>query len=68
MELLPRTFYGYPIDKWDVSQLEVVTEVFEDMKTCSGYIGSWYVSNMTDITNMFRFASAFNQCIWICQL
>jgi hypothetical protein len=54
--------YGYPINKWDVSQLEDLSHVcscphFDD------YIGSWDVSNATCMSHMFSGASSFNH--WI---
>jgi surface protein len=55
--------YGYPIDKWDVSQVEDMSCVFERIYEFNEYIGSWDVSHVTDMTKMFWRASSFNQDI-----
>jgi surface protein len=55
--------YGYPIDKWDVSLLQDLSEVFMCMDTFNEYIGSWEVSNVTNMDSMFIEASIFNQDI-----
>jgi surface protein len=55
--------YGYPIDKWDVSQVEDMTEVFAFMNTFNQDLGSWNVANVTSTTEMFRCARAFNRYI-----
>jgi hypothetical protein len=52
--------YGYPIDTWDVSQIENMNGVFDctsefkNMSTFNEYIGSWDVSNVTDMSYMFH--------------
>jgi surface protein len=55
--------YGYPMDKWDVSQLEDMSGLFGGMDTFNEYIGSWDVSNVTNMNYMFAGARAFNQDI-----
>jgi surface protein len=55
--------YGYPMDKWDVSQLEDMSGLFEDMITFNECIGSWDVSNVTNMNQMFKNATSFNQDI-----
>jgi surface protein len=59
--------YGYPIDKWDVSQVHDMSWLFYQMYDFNEYIGSWDVSNVTDMKSMFQGAAAFNQDIgsWI---
>jgi surface protein len=56
-------FYGYPINKWDVSQVEDMSHVFESMKTFNEPVGSWDVSNVTTMKSMFHGAKEFNQDI-----
>jgi surface protein len=55
--------YGYPMDKWNVSQVEDMSNVFRSRHTFNEYIGSWDVSNVTDMRYMFYDASVFNQNI-----
>jgi surface protein len=55
--------YGYPIDKWDVSQLQDMSEIFSGMFFFDEYIGSWDVSNVTTMNEMFSWAKYFNQDI-----
>ena len=45
--------YGYPIDKWDVSQVTNFSRVFAMQMNFNGYIGSWNVSNATNMESMF---------------
>ena len=53
--------YGYPIDKWDVSQVTNFSRVFAMQMNFNGYIGSWNVSNATNMSRMFEYARGFNQ-------
>ena len=55
--------YGAMPD-WDVSQVTIMSLVFEEYGTTfNGDIGSWDVSNVTNMYNMFLSANAFNQDI-----
>jgi hypothetical protein len=53
--------YGYPIDRWDVSQIESMSGLFKHKYNFNECIGSWDVSNLTDMSYMFENASIFNQ-------
>jgi surface protein len=55
--------YGHPIDRWDVSKIEDMSELFKHKYKFNEYIGSWDVSNVTDMDFMFDGAHAFNQDI-----
>jgi surface protein len=55
--------YGYPIDRWDVSQIEDMSALFHLKSKFNEYIGSWDVSNVTKMSRMFQGASIFNQDI-----
>jgi surface protein len=55
--------YGYPIDKWNVSQIKDMSMVFSYMSSFNEYIGSWDVSNVTNMRGMFLWATPFNQDI-----
>jgi surface protein len=55
--------YGYPIDKWNVTQVQDMSAVFAGMRRFNEPIGSWDVSNVTDMGHMFQYARAFNQDI-----
>jgi Mycoplasma protein of unknown function, DUF285 len=52
--------YGYPIDKWNVSQVEDMSSIFSKMKTFNEYIGSWDVSSVKSMNCMFLEAHSFN--------
>eukprot|EP00978_Attheya_sp_CCMP212_P016203 scaffold42250_cov44-Attheya_sp.AAC.2 len=64
------TTYGWPIDRWNVSNVENFESVFHNFEfnlngekgTFNENIGSWDVSNATSMNSMFR-ASSFNQDI-----
>jgi hypothetical protein len=55
--------YGYPINKWDVSQIRDMSFLFQGKEKFNEYIGSWDVSHVTDMTAMFGDAAVFNQNI-----
>jgi surface protein len=59
--------YGYPINKWDVSNLQDLSFIFCDVQAFNEDISSWNVSNATRMVGMFAFASDFNQDLscWI---
>jgi surface protein len=53
--------YGYPINKWDVSNVQDLSFVFHNTSNFNENISSWNVSNATNMGFMFVFASDFNQ-------
>jgi surface protein len=55
--------YGFPINKWDVSNLQDFSEIFYYNKGFNEDIGLWNTSNATSMRFMFRQAVAFNQDI-----
>lgn len=62
MERIART-YGYPIGKWDVSQITDFSCVFDDQYNFNENINGWDTSNATSMREMFCSASVFNQDI-----
>eukprot|EP00978_Attheya_sp_CCMP212_P027093 scaffold90328_cov40-Attheya_sp.AAC.1 len=57
------TTYGWPIGRWDVSNIENFYSIFEGLQYFNESIGSWNVSNATSMERMFWEASSFNQDI-----
>mmetsp|Transcript_22165 Transcript_22165/g.33511 ORF Transcript_22165/g.33511 Transcript_22165/m.33511 type:complete len:320 (-) Transcript_22165:41-1000(-) len=57
------TLYGWPIGKWDVSQVTNFSRIFEDQIEFNECIGDWNVSNGTNFRCMFSDASDFDQDI-----
>eukprot|EP00978_Attheya_sp_CCMP212_P031916 scaffold122425_cov36-Attheya_sp.AAC.1 len=57
------TTYGWPIGRWNVSNVENFQRVFKDRVFFNESIGSWNVSNATSMESMFYDASLFNQDI-----
>jgi surface protein len=55
--------YGYPIDRWNVSQVDDMSDVFFRMYTFNEPIGSWDVSRVRKMQFMFDGAGRFNQDI-----
>jgi surface protein len=53
--------YGYPINKWDVSNLQDLSYIFYYVDTFNEDISLWNVSNATTMKLMFDGAKAFNQ-------
>ena len=53
--------YGYPIDKWDVSNIKDFSRLFMNRSAFNEPIRSWDVSNATQLNVMFYRASSFNQ-------
>jgi hypothetical protein len=51
------------ISLWDTSQIDNMSNLFEDKTTFNDDIGGWDVSSVTDMNSMFKGASAFNQQI-----
>jgi hypothetical protein len=50
------TTCGWPIARWDVSNVEVLNHVFGDhLSNFNESIGSWDVSNATSMISMFEF-------------
>jgi surface protein len=55
--------YGWPIGKWDVSNIQDFSFIFDQRTTFNEEIGSWDVSNATTMKCMFSGATTFNQDI-----
>jgi surface protein len=55
------TTYGYPIGKWDVSNVKDFSSVFALCGRFNEDISMWDVSNATTMNSMFRQASSFHQ-------
>jgi Mycoplasma protein of unknown function, DUF285 len=41
--------YGYPMDKWDVAQIQDMSSLFKKLSSFNEYIGSWDVSKVTSL-------------------
>ena len=61
-EVISKT-YGWPIGRWDVSQVEDFSRVFADCRTFNEDIGAWSTTRATDMRIMFSGAISFNQPI-----
>eukprot|EP00978_Attheya_sp_CCMP212_P021938 scaffold64586_cov50-Attheya_sp.AAC.4 len=57
------TTYGWPIGRWNVSNVKAFDAVFFNEVTFNESIGSWDVSNATSMYYMFYYASSFNRDI-----
>jgi surface protein len=57
------TTYGWPIGRWNVSNVVNLFNLFFDLGSFNESIGSWDVSNSISMTWMFRRATNFNQDI-----
>eukprot|EP00978_Attheya_sp_CCMP212_P014038 scaffold35622_cov47-Attheya_sp.AAC.3 len=59
------TTYGWPIGRWNVSNVQNFESVFHGgpSRSFNESIGSWNVSNATSMVYMFQCASSFNQDI-----
>eukprot|EP00978_Attheya_sp_CCMP212_P040367 scaffold219610_cov41-Attheya_sp.AAC.1 len=55
--------YGWPIDRWNVSNVEDFSYIFYFAESFNEYIGSWDVSRASSTANMFTAATNFNQDI-----
>ena len=55
--------FGWPINKWDVSQVRDFGGIFDRLYCFDEPIGSWNVSNATSMSYMFHKAQLFNQDI-----
>jgi surface protein len=53
--------YGYPINKWDVSDLQNFESIFFNMRIFNEDISMWNVSHATSMRAMFCRAGTFNQ-------
>jgi surface protein len=53
--------YGYPINKWNISNVHGFSFSFRQAHTLNEDISSWNVSNATTLQGMFYRAEAFNQ-------
>eukprot|EP00547_Thalassionema_nitzschioides_P018380 CAMPEP_0194254454 /NCGR_PEP_ID=MMETSP0158-20130606/32227_1 /TAXON_ID=33649 /ORGANISM="Thalassionema nitzschioides, Strain L26-B" /LENGTH=178 /DNA_ID=CAMNT_0038992493 /DNA_START=90 /DNA_END=623 /DNA_ORIENTATION=+ len=61
-EWIART-YGWPIDRWDVSEMTDLSTVFAHLCTFNEDIRNWDTSNVKKMVGMFYKASSFNQDI-----
>jgi surface protein len=57
------TTYGWPINSWDVSNVQDFSNLFCENDGFNEDIGSWNVSNATSMNSMFLGAKSFNQDI-----
>eukprot|EP00978_Attheya_sp_CCMP212_P048616 scaffold550884_cov59-Attheya_sp.AAC.1 len=57
------TTYGWPMDRWDVSQVDDFRWTFQGKISFNEPIGSWNVSNAKTMAGMFYEARSFNQDI-----
>jgi surface protein len=55
--------YGWPIHRWDVSQVDDFSHVFHGAIDFNECIASWNLSNATTLEGMFYYAFEFNQDI-----
>eukprot|EP00978_Attheya_sp_CCMP212_P015633 scaffold40295_cov46-Attheya_sp.AAC.1 len=55
------TTYGWPIGRWDVSNVVNFSDVFSGLSSFNESIGSWNVSNAISMDQMFGNATNFNQ-------
>jgi surface protein len=55
--------YGWPIHRWDVSQVDDFSHVFHGALDFNECIASWNLSNATTLEGMFYYAFEFNQDI-----
>ena len=53
--------YGWPMGRWDVSNIQTFIGLFKDKANFNENIGSWDVSNAGDMICMFYGATSFNQ-------
>jgi surface protein len=57
------TTYGWPINKWDVFNVQDLSRIFWNIGEFNEDIGSWNTANATLMWGMFDGAEAFNQDI-----
>jgi surface protein len=55
--------YGWPIGRWDVSNIQDFSGMFLYKGSFNENIGSWDVSSATSMCSMFTYTRAFNQDI-----
>ena len=53
--------YGWPINRWIVSNLPDLSDIFEFVGNFNEDISSWVVSNAMTMRHMFAWAEAFDQ-------
>jgi surface protein len=53
--------YGWPIGRWDVSNLQDLSWIFRSQRMFNEDISAWDVSNATTMQSMFGMAIRFNQ-------
>ncbi len=57
------TTYGWPIGRWDVSNIEDFSWLFQNIEIFNENISSWDTSNVTDMRCVFYYTTSFNQDI-----
>eukprot|EP00978_Attheya_sp_CCMP212_P042256 scaffold254712_cov55-Attheya_sp.AAC.1 len=55
--------YGWPMDRWDISNIQNFSFLFDGKVSFNENIGSWNTSNVTNMECMFQNARSFNQDI-----
>jgi surface protein len=55
--------YGWPINNWDVSNVEDFSKIFDEQRSFNDDISSWDFCNATNMSYMFCRATSFNQDI-----
>ena len=55
--------YGYPINKWGVSNASDLSKIFHENDVFNEDISSWSTLNATNMAGMFSNATSFNQDI-----
>ena len=55
------TSFNQPLNKWNVSKVTNMSEMFFYANSFNQPLNKWNVSNETDMERMFRGASSFNQ-------
>ena len=55
--------YGWPIGRWDVSQVEDFSHIFDGESSFNEDISAWDTNRATNMKCMFYYATSFNQPI-----
>ena len=55
------TLFNSPVDRWDVSQVTHMSQMFHGAITFNQPLGQWNVSRVTDMESTFQDATTFNQ-------
>ena len=53
--------FNQPLNKWNVSKVTMMAEMFYDAKSFNQPLNNWNVSNVTFMNRMFNGARSFNQ-------